>query len=83
MYRHVLGACEAGASMRENAHQLRHAWALRRRAGGPLEAALSALQVEERATLEGADIDAGWRRWHPGPCAAARAFRRSSAARPV
>ena len=56
MYQHVLGACEAGASMRENVHQLRLARAHRRRHGGPLEAALSALQVSERAELSGADI---------------------------
>ncbi|MGA3215138.1 MAG: maleylpyruvate isomerase family mycothiol-dependent enzyme [Acidimicrobiales bacterium] len=51
IYQHVLGACEAGASMRENVHQLRAARALRRRQGGPLEAALSAVQVSERAEL--------------------------------
>lgn len=37
--------------MRENVHQLRAARALRRRQGGPLEAALSAVQVSERAEL--------------------------------
>jgi uncharacterized protein (TIGR03083 family) len=52
MYQHVLGACEAGASMRENLHQLRRARAHRRRFGGPLEAALSAVQVRERADLD-------------------------------
>ena len=31
MYQHVLGACEAGASLRENVHQLRRARAWRRR----------------------------------------------------
>jgi Mycothiol maleylpyruvate isomerase N-terminal domain len=41
MYHHVLGACEAGASMRENIHQLRRGRAYRRQHGGPLEAALS------------------------------------------
>jgi uncharacterized protein (TIGR03083 family) len=51
MYQHVLGACEAGASIRENAHQLRVAYADRKRQGGPLEAALSGLQVRERADL--------------------------------
>jgi uncharacterized protein (TIGR03083 family) len=51
MYQHVLGACEAGASMRENVHQLRRAHAHRKRDGGPLEAALSAVQVRERADL--------------------------------
>ena len=48
MYQHVLGACEAGASMRENVHQLRRARAYRKQHGGPLEAALSAVQVSER-----------------------------------
>ncbi len=56
MYQHVLGACEAGASMRENVHQLRVARKDRKRHGGPLEAALSGLQVRERADLSGAQI---------------------------
>jgi hypothetical protein len=51
MYQHVLGACEAGASMRENLHQLRRARAHRKQHGGPLEAALSAVQVRERLDL--------------------------------
>lgn len=51
MYKHVLGACEAGASMRENIHQLRRARSYRKQHGGPLEAALSTLQVSERADL--------------------------------
>ena len=51
MYRHVLGACEAGASMRENIHQLRRARSNRRQYGGTLEAALSSLQVSERGDL--------------------------------
>lgn len=56
MYLHVLGACEAGASMRENVHQLRRARAHRKQNGGPLEAALSAVQVGERAHLSPAQI---------------------------
>lgn len=56
MYLHVLGACEAGASIRENAHQLRQARAYRKHHGGPLEAALSAVQVRERAHLRPAQI---------------------------
>lgn len=56
MYRHVLGACEAGASMRQNVHQLRRARAYRRKHGGPLEAALSAVQVTERSNLSPAQI---------------------------
>lgn len=51
MAQHVLGACEAGASMRENIHQMRLARAHRKRNGGPLEAALSNVQVRERADL--------------------------------
>lgn len=51
MYQHVLGACAAGASMRENMHQMRVARADRKAHGGPLEAALSNVQVSERADL--------------------------------
>jgi len=51
MYQHVLGACEAGASIRENVHQLRRARAYRKRNGGALESALSAVQVAERGEL--------------------------------
>lgn len=51
MYQHVLGACEAGASMRQSVHQLWAARAHRKQHGGPLEAALSAVQVRERAGL--------------------------------
>jgi uncharacterized protein (TIGR03083 family) len=51
MYQHVLGACEAGASIRENIHQLYRARSYRKSHGGPLEAALSAVQVRERAAL--------------------------------
>lgn len=56
MYQHVLGACEAGASIRENVHQMRRARAYRKKHGGPLEAALSAVQVQERARLSGAQV---------------------------
>ncbi|MGZ4769892.1 MAG: maleylpyruvate isomerase N-terminal domain-containing protein, partial [Ilumatobacteraceae bacterium] len=56
MYLHVLGACEAGARMRENVHQLRAARARRRRSGGPLEANLSAVQVLDRQELAPAQI---------------------------
>jgi uncharacterized protein (TIGR03083 family) len=51
MYLHVLGACEAGASIRENLHQMRAARARQKSHGGPLEAALSAVQVAERENL--------------------------------
>lgn len=56
MYQHVLGACEAGASMRQNLHQLRRARTHRKRNGGPLEAALSAVQVSERADLSPSQV---------------------------
>lgn len=56
MYLHVLGACEGGASMREQAHQMRTAMRRRKAEGGPLEAALSAVQVDERADLAPADL---------------------------
>lgn len=51
MYLHVLGACESGASMGEQLHQMRAAMRRRSRDGGPLEAALSATQVAERIDL--------------------------------
>lgn len=56
MYLHVLGACEAGASMRENLHQMRGAYSHRRRHGGPLEAALSDVQVRERASMQPTEV---------------------------
>ena len=56
MYLHVLGACEAGASMCENIHQLRRARSHRKQQGGPLEAALSAVQVRERMDLNPIEI---------------------------
>jgi uncharacterized protein (TIGR03083 family) len=56
MYAHVLGACEAGASMRENMHQMRVARSHRKSQGGPLEAALSNVQVRERADLTPTEI---------------------------
>ena len=56
MYQHVLGACEAGASIRENVRQFRRALVYRRRHGGPLEAALTAVQVRARADLSPAQI---------------------------
>lgn len=51
MYLHVLGACEAGASMRENLRQMSAAMRHRRRHGGPLEAAVSSVQVRDRADV--------------------------------
>ena len=47
MWLHVLGACEAGASMRENMHQMRAGRKRRKN----LEAGLSAVQVAERENL--------------------------------
>ncbi|MGI9622312.1 MAG: maleylpyruvate isomerase family mycothiol-dependent enzyme [Acidimicrobiales bacterium] len=52
MYLHVLGACEAGASMRENVSQLRKARKYRKLNGGPLEAALSAVQISDRVGIQ-------------------------------
>ncbi len=56
MYLHVLGASEAGASMLENLKQLRAAYAERKRGGGPLEAALSSVQIREREELSASEI---------------------------
>jgi uncharacterized protein (TIGR03083 family) len=56
MYLHVLGACEAAASMRENAHQMRLARRHRSEHGGPLEAGLSNVQVRERADASPAEL---------------------------
>jgi len=51
MWLHVLGACEAGASMRENMHQMRAARKRQKELGVSLEAGLSATQVAEREHL--------------------------------
>jgi len=51
MWLHVLGACEAGASMRENMHQMRVARRRRKDLGVSLEAGLSGVQVTERDDL--------------------------------
>lgn len=56
MYLHVLGACEAGASTVEGVRQLGKAVLRRRRSGGPLEAALSSVQVRDRTELAPEDI---------------------------
>jgi uncharacterized protein (TIGR03083 family) len=55
MYLHVLGACE-GAELGEMIHQMRVARRRQRRGGGPLEANLSAVQVEERMALTPAEV---------------------------
>lgn len=51
MYLHVLGACEAAASMKEQVRQMRAAKRHQKTEGGPLEAGLSAVQVRERESL--------------------------------
>lgn len=56
MYLHVLGACQAGASMRENIHQMRAGKRYQKTDGGPLEAGLSAVQVAERIDLSPAEL---------------------------
>jgi uncharacterized protein (TIGR03083 family) len=56
MYQHVLGASEAGASIPEGIRQLLGARAYRKQHGGPLEAALSAVQVSDRAGLSPAQV---------------------------
>ncbi|HEU5302607.1 MAG TPA: maleylpyruvate isomerase family mycothiol-dependent enzyme [Acidimicrobiia bacterium] len=56
MYLHVLGACEAAASMKENLHQMLAAKRLQKSHGGPLEAGLSAVQVRERLDLSPAEL---------------------------
>ena len=56
MYLHVLGACEGGASAREQGHQMRAARTRQRAGGGPLEAALSAVQVDERERLSSDEL---------------------------
>ena len=56
MYLHVLGACDAAASMKENLHQMRTAKRHQKSDGGPLEAGLSAVQVRERLDLGPAEL---------------------------
>ncbi len=56
MYLHVLGACEAAASMRENVHQMRLGRRHRSKHGGPLEAGLSNVQVRERADVSPTEL---------------------------
>ncbi|HUP73459.1 MAG TPA: maleylpyruvate isomerase family mycothiol-dependent enzyme [Acidimicrobiales bacterium] len=51
MWLHVLGACEAGASMRENMHQMLAGRKRRKDFGVSLEEGLSAVQVAEREDL--------------------------------
>jgi uncharacterized protein (TIGR03083 family) len=56
MYLHVLGACDAGASLTENVHQMRAARRHQKDHGGPLEAGLSAVQVQDRFDLGPAEL---------------------------
>ena len=56
MWLHVLGACEAGASMRENAHQMLAARKRQKELGVPLEAGLSGIQIAERADLSPGEL---------------------------
>lgn len=51
LYLHLLGACEASASMRENLHQMRKAFSYRRRHGVTIDVALPSVQVRDRADL--------------------------------
>lgn len=56
MWLHVLGACEAGASMRENMHQMRAGLERRKDLGVSLEVGLSGVQVAEREHLSPDEI---------------------------
>ncbi len=56
MWLHVLGACEAGASMRENTHQMLAGRKRRKELGVPLEVGLSGVQVAEREALSPAEL---------------------------
>ena len=56
MWLHVLGACEAGASMRENTHQMLAARKRRKEFGVSLEAGLSGVQVAERESLSPTEL---------------------------
>ncbi len=51
MWLHVLGASEAGATLRENLHQMRAARTYGKQHATPLEASLSAIQVAERENV--------------------------------
>jgi uncharacterized protein (TIGR03083 family) len=56
LWLHVLGACEAGASVRENVHQMRLARKRRKDLGVPLEVGLSGVQVAEREHLSAEEL---------------------------
>lgn len=67
---HLLGAAESGASFRELAHQLRAARSWQNKHGGPQEAALSGVQVQEREAVRPDELVS--RLADAGPRAAAR-----------
>lgn len=56
MWLHVLGACEAGASVPENLRQMRRARQRRKELGVPLEVGLSGVQVAEREHLSPSEL---------------------------
>ncbi|NNC43436.1 MAG: maleylpyruvate isomerase family mycothiol-dependent enzyme, partial [Acidimicrobiia bacterium] len=56
MWMHVLAELDAGASIRENMHQLRSGWKRQKEAGESLADAISANQVEERKHLSPAEV---------------------------
>ena len=56
MWMHVLGECDAGASIRENVHQLRSGKKRQKNLGVSLEVALSSIQVAERENLSPAEL---------------------------
>lgn len=56
MWLHVLGETEAGASMRENLHQMRAGRKRSKELGVPLEAGLSGVQVAEREDVTPAEL---------------------------
>jgi uncharacterized protein (TIGR03083 family) len=56
MWLHVLGACEAGASIRENLHQMGAARKRCKQLSVTLEAGLSGVQVAERDDLSAAQL---------------------------
>lgn len=56
MWLHVLGASEAGASVRENVHQIRAARKRQKDLGVSMDAGLSGVQVAERQGLSPAEL---------------------------
>lgn len=56
MVLHLLGACEAAASMRENLHQMRAGRRYQKAGRGPLESGISDCQVRDREPLTPAEL---------------------------